>query len=149
MKDDYPEIDEKLIRTGKIKVENIDFITDLSTLIAIKLAYSMGPEKYPEFSMILLETQNEWHVEEVWKEKLKSIALNKLHIPENIIEDCFKRKTQVEENLSNRQADILEKYEITFVPAFIVHGRVIEASYKALEKALEEGPVRSPVVTLP
>jgi protein-disulfide isomerase len=133
-----PRIKEKFVDTERITLKSIDFVSDLATLIAIKLAYSMGPEKYEEFESILLDRQDEWHVEGQWKEKLRDVALNELSIPEGVVNECFKRETPTEKKILEEQASFIKTYNLTFVPAFIVNDQIIEASVESLEEMLQK-----------
>ncbi len=137
--DKIKNILEKLIGEGLITAHDVDYVDypgDLATLTATKLSWAKGTHQRYELYRAFLERQDEWHQKD-WRDQLKKIAFE-LGLDEKTIRRCFEDDTEDERAIVSRMQSIFKKYNLEYVPVFIVKGKgIVEVDEQLLRKALE------------
>jgi protein-disulfide isomerase len=119
----FPQIKEKLIDTGKIRLVYRDFPLDQVALLAAQVARHLPVERYEPFVLALLSTQDRWAfnrganpTEELWK----MAALAGMGRPafDKAVADTALRDWILKE----AQAD-QERWKIDSTPSFVVNGQ--------------------------
>ena len=115
-----PDLKERYIAPGKVRLIYRDFPLDERALDAAKLAHCAGPERYFGFLDVLFQTQESWARAEDHIAALK--RLGKLGgLSEEQMEACFANEELADEILQTR-LDAQNQYEISSTPTFIIDG---------------------------
>lgn len=135
--DEIKSLLEAYEKDGKIKAIWVDYPNDLATLVATKISRSFGSERHYEICKALQKRQKEWHNEN-WRTQLLNIT-KELELDQKIVNECFESDTDIEREIVDAMNNIIKKYHLQFVPAFIVGGKeVADADKESLEKALKK-----------
>lgn len=124
--DVLPELKERYIAPGKVRLVFRDFPLDQRALAAAALAHCAGPERYFGFIDVLFETQESWARADDSVAALK--RLGKLGgLSEAEMEACF-----ADEELTNRilqsRLEAQNKYDVSSTPSFIIDGKTYSGS---------------------
>jgi len=119
--DVLPQLKERYIAPGKVRMIYRDFPLDQRALAAASLAHCAGPERYFGFLDVLFQTQETWARADDHLAALK--RLGKLGgLTEEEMEACF-----ADEELTNRilqtRLDAQNQHEISSTPTFIIDGK--------------------------
>ena len=119
--DVLPQLKERYIAPGKVRMIYRDFPLDQRALAAASLAHCAGPERYFGFLDVLFQTQETWARADDHLAALK--RLGKLGgLTEAEMEACF-----ADEELTNRilqtRLDAQNQHEISSTPTFIIDGK--------------------------
>ena len=118
--DILPELKEKYIATGKVRLVYRDFPLDQQALNAAVLAHCAGPDRYFGFLDVLFETQESWAGADDHLAALK--RLGKLGgLSEQQIDACFADQELADRILRTR-LDAQNQYEISSTPSFVING---------------------------
>ena len=133
----FPKINEKYIKTGKVKFIFRHFPLDKQALFASILIKCAPDDKYYDFIKLIFITRTKWiSREEEFIQKLKNIG-KMGGLNENKIESCFKNETIVDEIIENRSM-AEKKFNITSTPSFIINEKKYTAmSFEGFEKVLD------------
>jgi protein-disulfide isomerase len=124
--DVLPELKERYIAPGKVRLVFRDFPLDQRALAAASLAHCAGPERYFGFIDVLFETQESWARADDYLAALK--RLGKLGgLSEAEMDACF-----ADEDLTNRilqsRLDAQNQYDVSSTPSFIIDGKLYPGS---------------------
>ena len=115
-----PQLKERYIAPGKVRMIYRDFPLDQRALAAASLAHCAGPERYFGFLDVLFQTQESWARAADHIAALK--RLGKLGgLSEEQMEACFANEELADEILQTRLA-AQNQYEISSTPTFIIDG---------------------------
>jgi protein-disulfide isomerase len=135
-----PELKERYIAPGKVRLIYRDFPLDQTALAAAALAHCAGPERYFSMLDVLFETQSNWARADDPVAALKRLGkLGGLTEPE--IEACLADEELTDGILSQRLAGQNE-YDIGSTPTFIIDGK----SYPGARDAEEFGELIDPLL---
>lgn len=139
---EFPHIKKELIDTGKVYWTYKDYPIDGPAVAAAQIAHCDKSEKYMKIAAHLLKHQDEWHVEDGWREKLIKVA-EKTDLSVKEIEESLKDDDMLhaifEDCLHARK-----KYGVNFAPAFVVNGKLFdpegksEMNFKMLQKIVSQ-----------
>jgi protein-disulfide isomerase len=137
-----PELKEKYIAPGKVRLVYRDFPLDQQALNAAVLAHCAGPDRYFGFLDVLFETQQSWARADDHVAALK--RLGKLGgLSEAQIEQCLADEELANAILQTR-LDAQNQYDIGSTPSFIIDGethagsRSVEEFSKLIDPLLDE-----------
>jgi protein-disulfide isomerase len=135
-----PQVKEKLVETGKMRLIYWDYPLDQVALTAAMVARHLPADRYEAFVLALLATQDRWaftrganHTEELWK----MAALAGMGRPgfdaaitDNGLRDWILRQAQMAQ----------EKWRIDATPSFVINGQKYsgEISYDAFRKLIPD-----------
>jgi protein-disulfide isomerase len=121
-----PKIKTEFIDTGKIMLVYRDFPLDGAALDAAALAHCSPTDRY--FAMIgyFYESQRQWAVEGLWRERLTEIATT-FGMDKAAVDACLNDQTKIDAVLTERQ-DGEAKYGVSSTPTFIINGRKIRGA---------------------
>ncbi|MAJ14079.1 MAG: hypothetical protein CMN44_03775 [SAR116 cluster bacterium] len=125
----FPEIKKKLIDTGKVKFEFIDYPLDRLAMIAATVARSLPKESYIETVDVLLSNQERWaYSKDPLTELLK---LSKLFgITEKQFDKILSDRNLMQ-NILNKMEEENSKHNIESTPTFVINEKyVISGSFK-------------------
>ncbi len=125
----FPEIKKKLIDTGKVKFEFIDYPLDRLAMIAASVARSLPQESYIETVDVLLSNQKRWaYSKDPLTELLK---LSKLFgITEKQFDKILSDRNLMQ-NILNKMEEENSKHNIESTPTFVINEKyVISGSFK-------------------
>ncbi|OFX04093.1 MAG: hypothetical protein A3E78_13150 [Alphaproteobacteria bacterium RIFCSPHIGHO2_12_FULL_63_12] len=134
-----PEVKEKFISTGKVKLVFREFPTApanyalIGSVLARCAAEKAGPDAYFLVTDALFRTQHEWIKENPKSELVKIVG--QAGMDEPALDQCLQRKELVEiinENAKNG----MEKFDITGTPSFILNGE--KMVYKTKEEFVQQ-----------
>ena len=116
-----PQLKERYIAPGKVRMIYRDFPLDQRALAAASLAHCAGPERYFGFLDVLFQTQENWARADDYLVALK--RLGKLGgLREAEMDACL-----ADEELTNRilqtRLDAQDQHEISSTPTFIIDGK--------------------------
>jgi protein-disulfide isomerase len=116
-----PQLKERYIAPGKVRMIYRDFPLDQRALAAASLAHCAGPERYFGFLDVLFQTQENWARADDYLVALK--RLGKLGgLTEAEMDACL-----ADEELTNRilqtRLDAQNQHEISSTPTFIIDGK--------------------------
>jgi protein-disulfide isomerase len=115
-----PELKERYIAPGKVRLVYRDFPLDQLALAAAALAHCAGPDRYFGFLDVLFETQESWAGADDHLAALK--RLGKLGgLSEQQIDACFADQELADRILRTR-LDAQNQYEISSTPSFVING---------------------------
>jgi len=125
----FPKIKKKLIDTGKVKFEFIDYPLDRLAMIAASVARSLPQESYIETVDVLLSNQKRWaYSKDPLTELLK---LSKLFgITEKQFDKILSDRNLMQ-NILNKMEEENSKHNIESTPTFVINEKyVISGSFK-------------------
>ena len=125
----FPEIKKKLIDTGKVKFEFIDYPLDRLAMIAATVARSLPKESYIETVDVLLSNQERWAYS---KDPLTELSkLSKLFgITEKQFDKILSDRNLMQ-NILNKMEEENSKHNIESTPTFVINEKyVISGSFK-------------------
>ncbi len=135
-----PQIKEKLVATGKMRLIYQDYPLDQVALTAAMVARHLPPERYEAFILALLSTQERWAfnrganpTEELWK--MAALAGMSRPAFDKAIADTELRDWII------RQAQLAqEKWKIDATPSFVVNGQKYsgDLSFDAFRKLVPD-----------
>ena len=116
-----PQLKERYIATGKVRLVYRDFPLDERALAAAVLAHCAGPDRYFGFLDVLFQTQSNWASADDHLAALKQ--LGKLGgLTDQQMDACF-----ADEELTNRilqsRLDAQNQYEVSSTPTFVIDGK--------------------------
>ena len=120
-KDVLPQLKERYIATGKVRLIYRDFPLDQRALAASILAHCAGPERYFGFLDVLFKTQEGWARADDYLAALKQIG--KLGgLTDAQMAACF-----ADQDLTNRilqsRLDAQSQHDVNSTPTFIIGGK--------------------------
>lgn len=117
-----PELKQRYIDTGKLRLVVRDFPTDGVALKAHVLAHCAGPERYFQFVDAFLASQERWAVARDPIGGLKQIA--KLGgLSDQQIDACLADQA-MENAVLQVRLDAQQKHDIRSTPSFLLNGKV-------------------------
>ena len=121
-----PELKERYIVTGKVRMVYRDFPLDQRALAAAALAHCAGPERYFGFLDVLFETQENWARAEDYLAALK--RLGKLGgLTEAQMDACFADQELADRILQTR-LEAQNQHDISSTPSFVIDGKTYPGS---------------------
>ena len=119
--DVLPELKDKYIATGKVRLVYRDFPLDQRALSAAVLAHCAGPDRYFGFLDVLFETQESWARADDHIAALT--GLGKLGgLSETQIEQCLADQ-ELSDAILKTRLDAQNQYDIGSTPSFIIDGK--------------------------
>jgi protein-disulfide isomerase len=120
-KEVLPQLKERYIATGKVRLVYRDFPLDQRALAASILAHCAGPERYFGFLDVLFQTQEGWARADDYLGALKQIG--KLGgLTDAQMDACY-----ADQDLTNRilqsRLDAQSQHEVNSTPTFIIGGK--------------------------
>ena len=136
--DVFPKINEKYIKTNKVKFIFRDFPLDKQALFASILARCAPKDRYFDFIKLIFETSKKWiSTEDQFMYKLKNIG-KMGGLNNETIEGCFKNEVLVDQVINSR-TNGEKQYAITSTPSFIINEKKYTAmSFRQFEKVLDD-----------
>jgi protein-disulfide isomerase len=137
-----PELKEKYIDTGQVRLILREFPLDGLAMAAIMLARCAGPDRYYPMVDALFETQKTWAMPGTdGKEKLLVIA-KQAGFSKEKFDQCLADKELFEKIVETRKI-AHEKFGVDSTPSFFVNGKRLtgEHQFKDFEAALGGGSV--------
>lgn len=122
--DILPEIDQKYIKTGLLRIVFRDYPGDQMSLRAHQLAWCKGEIKYLDFMKLLYATQEKWLLASDPIAELKSIALQN-DITAKQFEACLKNQEILDQIITMR-LEGQKKYNITATPTIIINAKIYQ-----------------------
>lgn len=121
-----PELKERYIATGKVRMIYRDFPLDQRALDAAALAHCAGPERYFGFIDVLFQTQASWSRADDHLAALRQ--LGKLGgLTESEIDACLADQELSDQILKTR-LDAQNQHDITSTPSFVIDGKTYAGS---------------------
>lgn len=118
--DVLPDLKERYIETGKVRMVFRDFPLNEPAVDAAVLAHCAGPDRYVGFLDVLFQTQASWSSSGDPRMALKQ--LGKLGgLDESEMEACFDDQSMVDGVLQSR-LDGANEYDIQSTPTFVING---------------------------
>ena len=139
----FPELEEKYIKSGKVKFEFRPFVLNAVDLNAFKLLNSVEKKDFLSLNKILFKDQNKWLITnnsnkilENSTNALKKYALL-FGLSENKFEEIINDK-ELEEWILSMRIEGSKKFNIQSTPSFIINGKVHSGnmSFSKFEKLL-------------
>ncbi len=121
-KETLPVLKERYIDTGKVKLVLRDFPLDRFALFAAVIAHCAGPERYPAFVDVFLETQQQWARADDPVAALKQIAQLGGLAPEQA-DACLSDETMIDAVLKMR-LEGENTHNVQSTPSFVIGGRL-------------------------
>ena len=116
-----PDLKERYIAPGKVRLIYRDFPLDERALAAAELAHCAGPERYFGFLDVLFQTQSNWARAEDYQAALKQ--LGKLGgLSDQQMDACFADQALTDRILQSR-LDAQNQHEISSTPSFVIDGK--------------------------
>ena len=133
-KETLPVLKKRYIETGKVKLILRDFPLDRAALFAAVIAHCAGPERYPAFVEVFLETQEQWTRARDPVATLKQIAqLGGLSPAQADL--CLADEAMIDAVLTMR-LEGEQIYGIQSTPSFVIGGRLY-AGHNTAERFAE------------
>ncbi|MGH6913200.1 MAG: DsbA family protein [Geminicoccales bacterium] len=121
-----PELKEKYIAPGKVRLVYRDFPLDQRALAAAALAHCAGPDRYFGFLDVLFETQESWARADDFVAALE--RLGKLGgLSEQQIDACLADQ-QLADGILRTRLDAQNQYEISSTPTFVINGETYDGA---------------------
>ena len=118
--DVLPDLKERFIATGKVRLVYRDFPLDQSALAGSIVAHCGGPDRFFSYIDVLMRDQARWSRAADPRAALMSIG--KLGgLSDSEIEACFADKELVDSILQGR-LDAQDAYDINSTPSFVING---------------------------
>jgi protein-disulfide isomerase len=121
-KETLPVLKQRYIDTGKVKLVLRDFPLDRFALFAAVIAHCAGPERYPAFVDVFLETQQQWARADDPVAVLKQIAQLGGLAPEQA-DACLADQAMIDAVLKMR-LEGENTYKVQSTPSFIIGGKL-------------------------
>jgi protein-disulfide isomerase len=116
-----PELKERYIDAGKVRLVLRDFPLDQNALRASMIAHCAGEDRYPQFVEVFFAQQASWARANDPVQALKQLAqLGGLSADK--VDACLADKA-LEEAILQARLDGQEKYDIKSTPSFIIDGK--------------------------
>lgn len=122
--DILPQIEEKYIKPGYLRIVFRDYPGDQISLRAHQLAWCKGEMKYLDFMKILYTNQEKWLTAPDPVVALKAIALQN-GIPDKQFETCLKNQELLDQIIAIR-LEGQKKYNITATPTIVVNAKIYQ-----------------------
>lgn len=122
--DILPQIEEKYIKPGYLRIVFRDYPGDQVSLRAHQLAWCKGEIKYLDFMKILYSNQEKWLLADDPVVALKAIALQN-GIPPKQFETCLKNQELLDQIIALR-LEGQKKYNITATPTIIINAKIYQ-----------------------
>jgi protein-disulfide isomerase len=120
-KEVLPELKERYIAPGKVRLVYRDFPLDERALAAAELAHCGGPDRYFGFVDVLFQTQSNWARADDYIAALKQ--LGRLGgLDEKQMDACFADQDLANQILQSR-LDAQNKYNVSSTPSFVIDGK--------------------------
>lgn len=138
-----PKLKSDWIETGKVRLVYRDFPLDGAALAAAVVAHCAPPDRYFPMIGLLFERQDEWAVEDQWRERLTQLAgvagMDKTSVDACLADEA--RKNGVVAKAEKAQAT----YGISSTPSFIVNGRKLSGALpiERFAEVIEEAQPKS------
>ncbi len=134
---EFPKLDEKYIKTGKVRLILRPFPLNEPALNAAQLTYCVPQEKYYVFNKVLFELQDKWAFATGHLDSLKKIAAVG-GVGEQEFNACIADK-QLEEKILKIRQQATDVMKVDATPSFYINGVKMEGSpvMKNFDKALE------------
>jgi protein-disulfide isomerase len=121
-----PELKERYIAPGKVRLIYRDFPLDQTALAAAALAHCAAPERYFSMLDVLFETQSNWARAGDPIAALK--RLGKLGgLTEQEMDACFANQ-ELTDGILRQRLDGQNQYDIGSTPTFIIDGKAYSGS---------------------
>ncbi len=121
-----PDLKERYIDTGKVRMIFRDFPLNQSSVDAAVLAHCAGDERYVGFLDVLFQTQESWSLADDPRGSLKQ--LGKLGgLTEDQMDACFADETLVNAVLQSR-LDGNNKHNVESTPTFVIDDKTYPGS---------------------
>ena len=133
----FPEIKEKYIDTGKVKLESRDFPLDERAALATLLAHCVPEDRYFPLIGLLFEQQHSWAVAPNLIEQLKKMGGFAGLSPEDA-DACFNNQALYDKVLGQRKI-YSDSGAVSSTPTFYVNGSKIVGAqpFATFEEAIE------------
>jgi protein-disulfide isomerase len=122
--DILPQIEEKYIKPGYLRIVFRDYPGDQVSLRAHQLAWCKGEIKYLDFMKLLYTNQEKWLLAPDPVVALKAIALQN-GIPAKQFEACLKNQELLDQIVSIR-LEGQKKYNITATPTIVINAKIYQ-----------------------
>lgn len=132
-----PDLKERYIATGKVRLIYRDFPLDERALMAAALAHCAGPDRYFGFIDVLFETQSSWAQAGDYLAALK--RLGKLGgMNDAQIDQCLADEELIDGILQTR-LDGQNDHQVSSTPTLVINGEVYPGarSIEALSEVIE------------
>lgn len=124
-----PELKERYIAPGKVRLIYRDFPLDQRALMASALAHCAGPERYFGFIDVLFQTQSSWGRADDYVGALKQ--LGKLGgLGDQEMDACFADE-ELTDGILRTRLDAQEQYDVSSTPSFVIDGKTYAGSRSA------------------
>lgn len=122
--DILPQIEEKYIKPGYLRIIFRDYPGDQVSLRAHQLAWCKGEIKYLDFMKLLYTNQEKWLLADDPVIALKAIALQN-GIPAKQFETCLKNQELLDQIIAIR-LEGQKKYNITATPTIVINAKIYQ-----------------------
>lgn len=129
--DILPQVQEKYIKPGYLRIIFRDYPGDQVSLRAHQLAWCKGEIKYLDFMKILYANQEKWLLADDPVVALKALALKNGIEPEQF-EACLKNQELLDQIIALR-LDGQKKYNITATPTIIINAKIYQKALSLQE----------------
>ena len=136
-----PELKERYIASGKVKLVYRDFPLDQRALEAATLAHCAGPDRYFGFLNVLFETQEKWATA-ASLDPLKQLG-RLAGLSEQQMEQCLADE-QLQNRILQTRLSGQDEHDVRSTPSFVIDGetyagtRDVEAFAEIIEPLLPE-----------
>jgi protein-disulfide isomerase len=121
-KEVLPELKERYVDTGKVRMVFRDFPTNGPALDAAVLAHCAGPDRYIGFLDVLFQTQASWASSPDPRQALKQLGkLGGLDEPQ--MDACFDNESMVD-GILKLQIDGQNEHNVRSTPTFVINDDV-------------------------
>jgi protein-disulfide isomerase len=138
-KDVLPELKQRYIDTGKVRLVLRDFPLDENALKAAVIAHCAGPERQPRFVEVFFAQQQNWA-----RAKDPIAALRQLArlggLSDEQIDACLADK-ELETAVLQARLDGQKQFDIKSTPTFIIDGKVHTGNQSAADFAAAIDPL--------
>ena len=129
-----PDLKERYIATGKVRMVYRDFPLDERALTAAALAHCAGPDRYFGFLDVLFETQSSWAGADDYVAALKK--LGKLGgMSDEQMDKCLADQNLTNSILQSR-LDAQNEHQVSSTPTLVINGEVY-AGARSIENLSE------------
>ena len=136
-----PKIQEKYVKTGKVKVIFIDFPLDLAALNASKILHCVEKNKQILIMNLIYEKQSQWavgsNIEEINNGLREIVTTTGINLDK--INKCFFDEN-IENELLNARIEGHKKYSISSTPTIIINEKKLNGSnsFENIEKEIKK-----------
>jgi protein-disulfide isomerase len=121
-----PDLKERYIATGKVRMIYRDFPLDERALMAAALAHCAGPDRYFGFLDVLFETQSSWARADDYLGALKK--LGKLGgMSDEQMDQCL-ADDQLANGILQTRLDGQNEHQVSSTPTLVINGEVYAGS---------------------